>query len=120
MITAVNNSKIHTVTVWSQNWNESTTHDLVLFSALEADFLEAEIKAEIVFNVDGDAYVINVTSEEGILEIGPGTMTCINGQEVLTSRVSGIQVYREDGSTVSFDECSTFEAFILTIIQACR
>lgn len=120
MITAVNNVKVHTVKVWSANWTESTTHELVIFDALLEDLLQAEIAAEIVFNVDGDAYVINVESHEGKLELGPGTLTSINGQEVLTSRVSGLNVYREDGSTVSFDTCSSFEAFILTVIEACH
>lgn len=120
MMATLNNSKIHTVTAWSNDWTVSTQHELIIFEALQNDLLDAGIKASTVFNEDGDAYVIKVESEEGDFEIGPGTLTFINGQEVLTSRVSGLNVYREDGSTVEFNESTDFEAFILTIIEACR
>lgn len=120
MMTAVNNSKVHTVTVWNRDWTVSTQHELIVFSELEADLVTAGIKASTVFNVDGDAYVIHIESEEGNLEIGPGTLTLINGQEILTSRVSGLHVYRENGTTVEFEDASELEAFVLTVIEACR
>lgn len=121
MMTVLNNTKVHTVKVWSSNWTECTTHDLVIFDALLDDLLQAGIKASIDFNVDGDAYVIKVECTTGTcFEIGPGTLTEINGQEVLTSRVSGLNVYREDGSILTFSEANEFEAFILTVIEACK
>lgn len=120
MMATLNNSKVHTVTVWNNNWTVSTQHELIIFEALQSDLLDAGIKASTVFNEDGDAYVIKVESAEGNFEIGPGTLTLINGKEVLTSRVSGLNVYREDGTTVEFDNSTDFEAFILTVIEACR
>lgn len=120
MMTKVSNEKVHNVTVWNNNWTVSTQHELIIFDALQSDLLEAGVKASTVFNEDGDAYVIKVESGEGNYEIGPGTLTLINGQEVLTSRVTGLNVYREDGSTVEFSESTEFEVFILTIIEGCR
>lgn len=113
--------KNHVLKVWTENWTKSSIHQVVVFDALLHELKNSGVNAEIVFNVDGDAYVIQVQSPTGhVLEIGPGTLTIINGEQVLTSRVSGLNVYREDGSTVENPMANEFELLILAIIDTCR
>lgn len=114
------NVKSHSFKTWSNNWTECATHEVVLFESLKEEFINAGIPAQIAFNVDGDAYVIEVESPAGVLEIGPGTMTSINGVETLTSRASGLHVYRPDGQTVDSETANDFETAVLTVIANCR
>lgn len=114
------NVKSHSFKTWSNNWTECATHEVVLFDSLKEDLINAGIPAQIAFNVDGDAYVIEVESPAGILEIGPGTMTSINGVETLTSRTSGINIYRSSGETVTADNASEFETAVMGVILNCH
>lgn len=113
--------KNHVLKVWTENWTKSSIHQVIVFEALLNELNDAGVNAEIVFNVDGDAYVIEAQSSTGqVLEIGPGTLTIINGEQVLTSRVSGLNVYREDGSAVESSTANEFELFVLAVIDTCR
>jgi hypothetical protein len=114
------NVKSHSFKTWSNNWTECATHEVVLFESLKEDLINAGIPAQIVFNVDGDAYVIEVESSGGVLEIGPGTMTSINGVATLTSRASGLYVYRTDGQTVDSETANDFEMAVLSVIANCQ
>lgn len=114
------NVKSHSFKTWSNNWTECATHEVVLFDSLKDDLINAGIPARIAFNVDGDAYVIEVDSPAGVLEIGPGTMTSINGVETLTSRASGINIYRSSGETVTPDTASEFETALMSVIVNCK
>lgn len=113
-------AKSHTLKIWSRDWTESSTHEVILFDSLKEDLINAGIPADIVFNEDGDAYVIEVKGNQGVLEIGPGTLTSINGNPVLTSRASGINVYRPSGETVPPETADAFEADVLSVISKCR